>query len=223
MDAKPAMSARDQKIRHDVEAELTWDPAINAAGIAVEVADGIVTLAGHLTGYAEKQSVEKAVQRVAGVRGLVMALEVRLPLARQRLDSEIARAAADALEWNGLVPHGSVKATVARGTITLSGMVDWDYQRAAAEAAVRPLLGVKDVSNRIAIHARMSPEIIRSRIEVALQRAALADAGAVRISAQDGTVTLAGTVHSLAERQLIAEAAWAAPGVSRVNNQLQVA
>lgn len=212
----------DSQLKKDVLAELEWDPAINATEIGVEVKDGVVTLAGHLASYAEKFAAEHAVQRVAGVKAIAMEIDIRIPGASRRTDAEIGSAASDALYWNAMVPNERVKVKVEDAWITLTGEVDWEFQRAAAESAVRYLTSVRGVSNLIRIKTKASQANVKTKIEAALSRAARHDADAIKVSVDGGKVTLKGKVHSYAERQMIADATWSAPGVSSVIDEIAI-
>jgi osmotically-inducible protein OsmY len=223
MDNRASRPAKtDAELKRDVEAELEWDPAVNAARIGIEVSGGVVTLAGHLDSYPEKLAAANAVQRVAGVKGLAIELDVKIPGSARRSDGEIAQAATEALRWSTLVPPDSVQVTVESGWITLSGELDWAYQRLAADTAVRNLVAVKGVLNRIAIKPQASPGGVKSKIEAALQRSAHFDTKAIAVTVEGGTVTLTGSVHSYAERRVVEDAAWSAAGVSTVVDRLTV-
>jgi osmotically-inducible protein OsmY len=213
----------DEQLKKDVAAELAWDPAINTTNIGVAVRSGIVTLSGTLDTYVQKHAVERAVRRVAGVRGIALDLEVRLAPGHARTDSEIAQAAAHALRWHSLVPEDKVKVEVEDGWIRLSGETDWAYQRASAEQSVRPLVGVRGVTNDISIKARANASEISRDISSALERHARREAQRIAVDVEGGVVTLRGTVESLADRQAVVGTAYAARGVSRVVDQLEVA
>ncbi|WP_029922598.1 BON domain-containing protein [Nevskia soli] len=213
----------DAQLKKDVETELEWDPAVAAAGIGVEVKGGIVTLTGHLESYPEKIAAEKAAQRVAGVKGVAVEIDVKLPGSSYRTDADIAAYATDAIRWNTSVPQERIKIKVEGGRVTLSGDVDWNYQRTSAESTVRDLIGVKGVLNQIQLKQKISPENVKAKIEAALQRAAHLDAKAIKVEILGGTVTLEGSVHSLAERRLIENATWAAPGVLKVVDGIRIA
>lgn len=214
----------DMQLKKDVLAELEWDPAIaNAAAIGVEVVDGIVTLAGHLNSYSEKLAAERAVERVAGVKGIALDIDISLPGASRHTDTDIATAAADALLWDSLVPKDRVKIVVEDGWITLSGDVSWNYEKSAAESAVRKLRAIRGVINNIHLQPAISPENVKVKIEAALQRAAHLDTKGIEVSVVGGKVTLDGTVHSRLERRLAVDAAWAAPGVTTVLDRLLIA
>lgn len=212
----------DSQLKTDVIDELAWDPAVNATGIGVMVADGVVTLTGHLDSYAEKHAVERAIHRVAGVRGIALELDVKLSAAHKRSDSEIAQAAATAIHLNSLLPDGKVKVEVEDGWVTLTGEVDWSYQVARAEQCIWPLAGVRGLSNRITIRPRASGKDIGSEITAALTRQAMREARHITVEVEGGVVTLRGRVHSLAEREAAVGAAFSAQGVSRVVDKLQV-
>jgi len=213
----------DLQLKSDVSEELAWDPAVNAAHIGVAVNEGVVTLTGHLESYAEKHAAERAVRRVAGVRGIALELDVKLAPEHQRSDSEIAQAAAAALRLNSLVPAGAVKVEVENGWVTLTGEVDWGYQFASAEQCVQPLAGVRGLFNEIAIRPRVKETDIVRQISAALKRHATREARHIGIEVEGGVVTLSGKVDSLAEHDAAMGVAFSAHGVSRVVDHLQVA
>lgn len=213
----------DEQLKKDVAAELAWDPAINTTNIGVAVRSGIVTLSGTLDTYVQKHAVERAARRVADVRGIALDLEVRLSPGHARTDSEIAQAVAHALRWHSLVPEDKVKVEVEDGWVRLIGETDWAYQRASAEQSVRPLVGVRGVTNDISIKARANASNISHDISSALERHARREAQRIAVDVEGGVVTLRGTVDSLAERHAVVGTAYAAPGVSRVVDQLEVA
>lgn len=212
----------DTQIRDDVLAELRWDPAINETDVGVIVKDGNVTLTGHLSSYAEKYAAERAVQRVLGVKGVAVELDVRLPSNHQRTDAEIAAAVEHAIEWHTLIPTEKVHPKVEKGWVTLSGEAEWDYQRRAAEGAVRNLLGVTGVTNLITLKPRVKADVVEGRIREALERQADREAKKIEVGVAGTCVTLRGKVHSLAERYAVQGAAWSAPGVTRVVNDILV-
>jgi osmotically-inducible protein OsmY len=213
----------DAQLQHDVIAELNWEPSVNAAQIGVEVKDGIVTLAGHVSSYAEKYAAERAAQRVSGVKALAVEMNVNLPGSSKRIDADIARSAENVLEWMTYLPKDCVKVKVESGWISLSGEVDWEYQRRGAVDAVRNLMGVTGVSNQIVIKPKVSLSAVKSDIEAALKRRALLDAQEISVKVQGADVTLTGTVHSWSERDLARNSAWATPGVRNVVDNLTVA
>jgi osmotically-inducible protein OsmY len=210
----------DMELRRDVEAELAWEPSIDAAKIGVAVTKGVVTLTGEVESYAEKYKAERAVERVAGVSGIVN--EIKVDLRHERTDTDIATAAAEALRNNTFVPADQVKAIVVNGWITLKGEVAYEFERRAAEQAVRLLPGVRGVSNLISVEPTIEPKNVKQEIEKTLQRQAMLDARNISVEVSGEEVTLRGTVHSWLERREAEKAAWAAPGVRSVKNYITV-
>ena len=210
----------DTELQADVIAELDWEPSVNAANVGVTVKGGVVTLKGTVDSYAEKLMTEKVVRRMTGVRALADGLKGKLPGSRSRTDGDLARAAANALEWSQLTPHEDVKITVEHGHVTLDGKVNWDYQRSAAERAVEHLTGVTYVTNRITVNPTVKPGDVKAEIDKAFKRNAEIDAQKVRIEVDGSKVILTGSVHSWAEREAAAQAARSAPGVSWVDDRL---
>ncbi len=214
----------DAQLQQDLIAELKWEPALHAAQIGVEVDGGVVTLAGEVGSYAEKWQAERAAQRVVGVKALAIEIEVRIPALGRRSDADIARAAQNTIDWMATLPVDAVKVMVEGGWVTLSGEVDWQYQRQAASDGVRYLLGVTGVSNQLGIRPAATLGDVRADvqadIEAALRRRARSDAQTIVVEVHAGDVTLSGTVHSWAERELAMHSAWAAPGVRNVIDQM---
>lgn len=212
----------DSELKQDVIDELMWEPDINATEIGVAVKDGVATLSGSVESYHEKLAAERAAQGVFGVRAVVQEIKVRLPGSFQRSDEDIAKAAANALAWTASVPHDRIKVKVQNGWITLSGQVDWRYQRDAAEDAVCNLLGVVGVSNQITV--KPSPKLteIKTKIESAFQRNALIDARRIDVQVRGDRVILEGSVRSYAEKKEAEQAACSAPGICEVENRIAV-
>lgn len=202
---------------------LDWEPSLDATRIGVAASGGVVTLTGQVPSYADRLAAERVVKQIAGVKGLANDVEVRLPGDARRTDTDLAAAAVKALEWDVRVPHQGIKLRVADGWLTLEGQVEWQFQREAADRAVRHLLGVRGVSNQIALKARVTPTDLKNRIEAALKRNAELEARKIRVETKGGTVVLDGTVHSWAEREEAERAVWAAPGVAAVEDHLTVA
>lgn len=213
----------DQELKSDVSAELAWDPTINATRIGVAVRNGVVTLSGEVETYLQKHAVERAVRRIAGVRGIALDLDVYLAPDDKRSDAEVAQAALQALTWHSLVPDDRVKVAVDDGWVTLTGEVDWGYQSASAEQCVRPLVGVRGVTNELRLKQRANPADIRSDIEAALMRHAQREAKHIEVDVDGGVVTLRGKVDTLADHEAALGTAHAAKGVTRVVDQIEVA
>lgn len=216
------MTKSDSQLKKDVESELEWDAVVKANNIGVATKDGVVTLTGHLDSYAEKYAAERAVQRVQGVKGLAVELDVRLGANAKRTDADLASAAESALRWHALVPEDRVKVMVEKGWVTLSGEVDWEYQRNYAMKAVRPLTGVLGVTNSMSVKPLVTPANIKNRIQGALERQADREAKNIEVVVSGHAVTLKGQVHSWAERTAAQGAAWSAPGITSVVNELRV-
>ena len=212
----------DAQLQQDVMAELKWEPAVHAEQIGVEVKNGVVTLAGEVGSYAEKWHAERAAQRVGGVRALAVEMQVTLSEFGRRSDTDIAASATNILGWTGSLPEGAVKVLVEGGWLTLSGDVEWQYQRQDAADSVRYLLGVTGVSNQIAIKPTLSAGVVKSDIEAALKRRAGADAKTIAVEVQGSDVTLSGTVHSWAERDLATRSAWGSAGVRNVVDNMNL-
>jgi osmotically-inducible protein OsmY len=213
----------DSAIQTNVERELRWDPDIDATDVAVAVKNGVVTLSGYVRSYAQKLQAEQDAKRITGVAAVANDIEVRLPYFNQRPDPEIARDAVAALQRT--LPYSSehITVTVEDRWVTLEGDVEWNYQRERAERAVERVRGTKGVINLITLKPRATPFEIRQRIEDALKRRAAVDATSITVETNGSEVTLRGRVRSWAERHDAERAAWAAPGVTRVENRLRVA
>ena len=212
----------DKELQERVVEALDWEPSVNAAQIDVMVKQGVITLAGRVGTLREKWMAEKAARHVWGVRAIANDLAVALEGASVRTDTAIASAAVNALGGNSAIPPDLIQVTVCDGWVTLHGTVPWQYQRAAAEKAIEHLHGVKGVANAIVVKAAGAATDVRHKIEEAFRRSADVDAKRVSVEAHNGTVVLKGTVHSLTERAAAEHAAWAAPGVIAIDDQLIV-
>jgi osmotically-inducible protein OsmY len=212
----------DGQLAERVRRELAYDPSVRDDEIAVAAKDGVVTLGGTVESYATKWRAVEAAERVAGVKAVADDMAVVLPGAEVRSDTDIAHAVATALTWNVQVPEERIKARVDNGWVTLDGTVHWEFQKKAAFRAVRDLAGVRGVRNLIAIRAAPVPIDVRARIDAALRRQAELEAEEIEVDVLGSNVTLHGQVHSAIARHLAEQAAWSAPGVSRVQDLLTV-
>lgn len=206
----------DIELKRDVEAELAWDKSINLAEIGVEVSNGVVSLSGHPASFAEKRAVEKAAGRVAGVRGIVVEMEVRLPRHDERSDEDIANTVRSILEWTVGLNNQNVQVQVERGWVTLVGECEWGYQSHAADRAIAHLRGVTGVTDQVRVRGEASAEDIANGIRDAIQRHADRQVKHIGIEIDDGTAILTGKVASYTERRLVCGAAKATPGVRAV-------
>jgi osmotically-inducible protein OsmY len=220
--ATTTLTRTDYSLRDDVLFELKYDPKItSAADIAVAVNDGVVTLSGYVSSYWEKDAAEKAVKRVYGVRGV--ANDIQVKLSSVRTDPEIARDAVRELESHISIPSDKIKVTVKDGWVTLDGAVNWQFQKSLAESSVKKLRGVIGVTNNTEVKPVMTPTGIKSRIEEALKRNAELDARRITVEVESGKVELYGSVRSWAEKKQAEDAAWSAPGTTKVENFISIA
>ncbi len=212
----------DSDIKRDVEDELRWDPDIDASDIGVAVHNGVVTLSGFVRSYAQRSEAERDAKRVAGVLGVANDIEVRLPVLDARPDPEIVRDAVNALKAELPFSSENLKVVARDGWLTLEGVAEWNYVRDRAKSAVKRIRGVKGVTNSISLKPNVTPHEIRRKIEDAFRRSAELDASRITVEANGSEVILRGTVKTWAERQEAERAAWAAPGVSNVDNRITI-
>lgn len=212
----------DAQIQSDVLAELKWEPRVQPNEIGVVVKDGVVTLTGWVDAYTKKWAAEDAAHRVRGVKAVANDIEVRLPASDERTDADLAAAVVRALEWDAFVPVDKLEVTVSKGWVTLKGEVEWNYQKQDAERAVRRLVGVTGVTNMITVKPRIEASELKENIEKALIRSVETDAKRITVEVDGSAVILKGTVRSWAERQEAEREAWAAPGVTSVDNRITI-
>jgi len=213
----------DSDLQTDVMNELKWDSSLNKASeIGVSVADGIVSLFGSVDNYSQKRSAEKATLRVAGVKAIAEGIDVKLMIGNERTDAEIAQASVSSLKWNSSIPDDAVKVKVENGWVTAEGKVDRAFQRSAVHTAIAHLMGVKGVNNFVTIAPTVSPSDVQHQITAAFERSATIDAKQITVENKGNGVVLGGTVRSYTEKNDAEDAAWHAPGVSAVQNNIQV-
>lgn len=213
----------DEEIQRDVLAELKWDARVLPNEIGVAVEGGVVTLTGHVDSFYKKWAAEDAAHRVRGVRAVANDLQVDLPSTSERTDDQIAAAAATALEADALLGPRHLQLTVSDGWITVKGEVEWCFERDDAERLLRRLWGVKGVTNLITVRARPTPTELKDKIEQALHRLAELDARCIDVEIEGSKAILKGTVRSWAERDEAERTVWTAPGITQVEDELQVA
>jgi osmotically-inducible protein OsmY len=211
----------DEDLKRDVITELSWNPLVPEKWVQVTVSEGVVTLTGTLDTYVQKVAAKRTVGRVGGVKAIVVELKVAPLDIDRRSDTDIAAAVWHVLSWSTSIPAG-VKLTVENGWVTLSGELDWDFQRQAVERIARPLKGVVGITDNIQLKTLPTPGNLPKRIHDALTRQAMGEARRIKISVAGSVVTLRGHVHSWAERGSAEGTTWSAPGVSQINNQLTI-
>jgi osmotically-inducible protein OsmY len=214
--------SQDSQLQEAILAELRWEPSVVAGHIGVSARSGVVTLTGHVESYMEKLAAEVATRRVKGVKAVAEELEVKLPYDMRRDDTDIASASVERLAWDVAVPKDRIAVQVEKGWVTLTGEVDWHFQKDAAAADVHHLLGVVGVSNQIGIKPLIDTSNISDDIMHALHRSWFFDPKTVTVTADGGRIRLTGTVQSWHDRRVAAETAWAAPGATAVENELTI-
>lgn len=218
-----SQTMNDKDLRQDVLDELDFEPSIDSADIGVTAENGVVTLSGHVPNYTQKMAAERAAWRVKGVKAIAQKIEVRFAGDKKLNDDEIAQRALNILAWNASVPRDVVRVKVQNGWVTLSGKVQWNYQRLAAESEVRKLSGVLGVSNDVELDVAVRTADIRQRILDSLKRHAVVEASRIRIDVKDGgKVEIAGEVDNWDERQAVERAVWSAPGVRSVEDHVRI-
>jgi osmotically-inducible protein OsmY len=216
----------DEELQKRVLDELRWDPKVQSNEVGVIARDGAITLTGEVYTYAEKLAAERAAQRVKGVRAVAADIRVKIPSRLAASDEDVAERIARLLKWNSMLHSTNIQAKVASGYVTLTGDVDWEYQRREAARRIEELNGVTGISNQVRVRLpsiTVSSEDIEEQIKRALHRHADVEASRVRVAVANGRVTLDGTVDALFERELVENAAWASPGVKEVMDHLRVA
>lgn len=214
---------KDSELRQDILDELEFEPSIDANDIGVTVEDGIVTLTGHVPYYSQKMAVERLVSGLKGVRGIAEEIEVRYPGGASGMaDDEVAARVVNRLKWSTLIPDGKVQVKVQKGWVTLSGKLDWNYQKVGAADAIHDIKGVVGISNEIELVPRVSSVDVKKRIENALKRNALLESDGIKVDVTGNKVTIKGRVKAWSERKLVEQAVWATPGVTTVSDQLMI-
>jgi len=217
------MIMTDAQLRQDIIDELEFDPSFCGEHVGVAVDDGVVTLGGHVDSYAEKLAAIAATRRVKGVHAIAENIEVHLPYEKKTSDDQLAKRAYDILSWDVLIPRNAVEVLVHDGWLTLSGSVNWNFEKTSAEEDVRKLSGVRGITNMITIKPHIDSGNVKSKIESALKRHADVEANAISVRVQSGNrVVLEGTVDTWAERRAVEDAAWSVPGVAAVEDRLTI-
>jgi osmotically-inducible protein OsmY len=214
--------SKDSELKKVVLEELSWEPSVDAAHIGVTAKDGVITLTGHVDNYSSKSGAEKAASRVKGVKAVAEEIEVKLPYDVKRSDEDIAAAAVDRLGWNSSIPDDAIEVKVEKGWVTLSGTVDWHFEKEAAERDIRALSGVVGVSNQVLVKPTVSASNVKDDIEQALHRSWYYDPDTIQVNAVGGKIKLTGNVTTWNARRLAGMTAWSVPGATSVDNAITV-
>lgn len=212
----------DTELRCRVLEELDWEPSVDASAIGVAAKDGIVTLTGTVVSYAQKKNAERAAKRVSGIKAVAEDLVIKLPGAAERGDTDIAQSVLSSLRFNVSIQHERIQVTVESGWVTLDGEVEWQYQKTTAENAIKYTMGVQGITNRISVKPHVSAADVKTKIEGAFARRAQLDANQIKVESTDNKVVLRGNVRSWQAKEQAEQAAWSAPGVSNVENNVVV-
>lgn len=214
--------ASDKDLKKNVLDQLSWAPNVNSAHIGVTAHEGVVTLMGHVETYSEKLAAEQAVRRVKGARAIANEMEIKLKTDAKRDDEDIAKAAINVLAWDGNVPSDAIKVTVSKGWVSLSGQVEGYFQKVAAETVIRRLKGVVGISNEVVVKPAIDTDVIADDIAFALNRSWF-DTKRIKVKAYGGKVTLTGKVETWSDWEEASEVAWAARGVTSIQNDIVIA
>ncbi len=212
----------NEQLQRDVMDALRWEPLLNASDIGVTARDGVITLTGYVDSYPKKLAAERVAKNVAGVKAVAEEIDVHLQTSNQKTDTEIAEEAVHALRWCSNVPDDRIQVSVENGWVKLEGEVEWEYQKSEARHELEDLIGVRGISNFIMVKPRVKPADVKDKIRRAFERSATVDANKIAIDVNGSIVTLRGPVRSWAEREDAESAAWSAPGVTQVKDELRV-